>query len=62
MTESKHNYTLWFIIYSATLNIFLLTALSFIIYFAFKGSEWNAGWIAARNNPDIVEVKKGRVK
>jgi hypothetical protein len=48
MPESNkaHDYTLWLIIYSILLNIFLTTAFSIIFWCVFIRSEWNAGFVA----------------
>ena len=54
MTEKEHDYTRWFIIYLITVTIVLFLFLGIFLWYTLSGSEWNRGYIAARNNPENV--------
>lgn len=54
MSEDRHDYGRWLIIYLMVINTFLFLTLSFIVAFELKGADWNKGWIASRNNPEVV--------
>jgi hypothetical protein len=59
MSESKdHDYALWIIVYSIILNVLLLGFFSILFWNTFTRAEWNAGWVAARNNMNVVDVVK----
>lgn len=53
-----HDWAFWLIVYSVLLNIVLTITLGIFFWNAFMRSEWNAGWISCRNNPNVVEVKR----
>jgi hypothetical protein len=59
MSDPKqHDWAFWLICYSVLLNIVMIITLGVFFWNAFMRSEFNAGWIACRNNMGIVEVKK----
>jgi hypothetical protein len=56
--NKEHDFGLWLCIYSIILNIVLGVAFGMIFWHTFVRSEWNAGWVAARNNGSLMEVQK----
>ena len=54
MTEDRHDYGRWLVIYSMILNVILIIAFGVVFWHTFVRGEWNAGYVAARNNPDNV--------
>lgn len=54
----KHDYAFWLILYSIILNVLLLAGMTSIVLNALGSAEWNAGWVARANNPNLVEVVK----
>ena len=56
--SKEHDFGLWLCIYSIILNVVLGIAFGVVVWHTLVRAEWNAGWVAARNNHDIVEVKR----
>ena len=56
MSEDRHDYGMMLTVYSVAINIILIIAFGFVFWHVFVRSEWNAGWVACRNNEQVVEI------
>ena len=54
MKENEVDYAKVLVWYSIILNVVLLVAFGFVFWHTFVRGEWNAGYVAARNNPENV--------
>jgi hypothetical protein len=69
MKETEHDYGLMLTVYSIAINVILIVALGFILWHSLVRSEFNAGFVACRNNMGLIEIagagdntKQGRGK